>query len=162
MSTASSFFSPQSHCFQTIHRQIPSSLRVDRDPCLIPSTFVQEAFVYKRLSYSQRRPLRPAFKVFCYPQPQSCGGLDRSLRPNPMSNELISSVYKEGQTIGFGLEERNTQAEFREKSAAEEHASRLLEGFQPVGNIFLTNCFLISSALMISRALKTKFFPDGH
>ena len=156
--TTSSFLSPQSHCFRTIHQQILSSLRVDHDPSLIPSTFVQEAFVSTALSYSQRRPLRSALKVFCHPQPQCRGGLNRSLKPNPMSNELISSTYKLGQTIAFELEERNTQAESREQSAEEEHASRLFEAFRPVRNIFLTYCFLIISALITKQGAEGVFF----
>ena len=79
-----------------------------------------------------------ALKVFCYPQPQYHSSLNRSLKPNPMSNESISSVYKEAPTIGSDLEERNRQAESHKQPAAEEHASRLLKAFQPVGNILLT------------------------
>ena len=157
MFTPSSFFSPQSHCFQIIHQQFLSSLRVDRDPSLIPSTFVLEAFVSETLGHSQQRPLRSALEVFCYPQPPCGGDLNKSLKRNSMSNKSISSVYKEGQTIGFELKERNAQAESREQSAAEEHASRLLKGLQPVGNIFLTHCFLIFSALITKQSAEDKF-----
>ena len=75
-----------------------------------------------------------------------------------MSNELISSVYKEGQTIGFGPEKRNTQAEFREQSAAEEHASRLLEGFQPVGNYFPDILFSNLLSTDNEQGAEDKFF----
>ena len=67
-------------------------------------------------------------------------------------------MYEHGQTIDFELEERNTQAESREQSAEEEHASRLVEGFRPVGNIFLTYCFLIYSALITKQDAEDKFF----
>ncbi|KAM0799372.1 hypothetical protein BDR22DRAFT_964025 [Usnea florida] len=118
-----------------------------------------EALVSKILDHSRRRPLRSALKVFCHPQTQCHGGLNRSLRPNPLSNELISSAYKEAQTTGSDLEERRAQAESRKQPAAEEHASRLLNGFQPGAEDKVFSRWPLNEDDCLSAGLGTKCDP---
>lgn len=58
------------------------------------------------------------------------------MKPTAIFRGMIDDMRKQGITIDYELAERNTRAVLREQSIEEKQASRLVDGFQPVCDMF--------------------------